>query len=164
MTEGKSVLPYWGSKTMRFFPSKILNFNSISLYNCYFNCYLKALLAHISSGWKETISKHPFKRKYILQSHDNAGKSIIWKSLCWSWMVNERPKLFLYIVVLLYLCLFKKCNNFNNSMTYHFYGPHKPDDLQRNVCRHMGIPPPHVSSLTALLFSLTFFLRLKCRC
>lgn len=30
-------------------------------------------------------------------------------------------------------------------MTYLFYGPHKPGDMQRNICLHMGMLfPTHV--------------------
>lgn len=49
----------------------------------------------------------------------------------------------------MYLCLSHTCHQpfkeDNNSVTYLFYGAHKRDDMQRNVCRHMGtLSPRHV--------------------
>lgn len=40
-------------------------------------------------------------------------------------------------------------------MAYLFYGAHKHSDMQRNVCLHMGMLFPLMTSLRALLLSLT---------
>lgn len=75
-------------------------------------------------------------------------------------MVKKDPKVYVYNGYFAFMfahILLVSLKNVTILMTCFLYRTHTPNDMQRNVCRHMGKLSPSQFSLRALL--LSFFLR-----